>query len=192
MMHEMTNKVAPLLTWLAQSGQTEFQLRDSHVVEVGAYNGRNTWQLLAAGARITAIEPRASSFPDGLRGEDCRLLHGTLETTTVTPCDLIFHSGVLYHLSAPVAHLNLCRTLCNRLYLNTHTANSNTASRHGVRGEWHSEDTRNRRAGIESKAFWIWFDDLITLLASLYKSVTLVTDCREPNGRRVGIWCESP
>jgi hypothetical protein len=196
---EHTDKVTPLIEWLAE----RWSFDGSTVLELGAYNGRNTWQLSVAGAKVQAIEPRIENVEAW--GVQCRpfqglvraapvIWHGTLEDSPASGhSDLIFHCGVLYHLADPITHLKRLPPLSPRLYLNTHVAPVDQAGEtlHGFPGRYHAEPTRCTRAGLDPQSFWLTRQALFDALHQTgYDSVHVVTDKMERNGPRIGLWCE--
>lgn len=196
---EHTDKVKPLVAWLA--GRWSFH--GSKVLELGAYNGRNTWQLSVAGAKVDAIEPRLQNVEawctmcrplPGLVRAAPAIWHGTLEDMpAASHADLIFHVGVLYHLADPLPHLKRLPALSPRLYLNTHiTTDEDADSRlDGLDGRWYSEPQHNNRAGLDPRSFWFTRSALFDVLAAVgYASTQVVTEHVEANGPRIGLWCE--
>ena len=99
------------------------------VLELGPLEGGHTYSLLAAGARVTAIEAQTRAYLKCLiakelldmRGARFRLgdfmayLRGNPEHV-----DICFASGVLYHMREPVETLALMAEVADRLFLWTH------------------------------------------------------------------------
>lgn len=106
------------------------------VLELGPLEGGHTARLEALGARVTAVEAEAGAFLRclavknalGLRAEF--LLGdavGYLRTTT-DRSDLVFASGVLYHMEDPLALLEGIARVSDRLYLWTHVFDRTAAA----------------------------------------------------------------
>lgn len=190
------------------------QSRQLHAIELGPYNGRITARCAQRFASVLSLEPRPENVERVQNVIDelglsinTQVKQHTLESWRAseryTECPNIFeketsiviHSGVLYHLINPVEHLQTCRQVSHKLYLNTHVA-SRTPDRlkecdHLWQGEWHSEPTDTPRAGLASQSFWLTLNELCrAVILAGYGSVKLLRDRQEPNGRRVALYCE--
>ena len=100
--------------WMAQAAGG---IRGKHVLELGPLEGGHSFQLEQLGARVTAIEGNALAFQrclivKNLYDMRTKFLHGDFVKylrTADEPFDIIFASGVLYHMTAPV---QLIRHMC--------------------------------------------------------------------------------
>ncbi|MGH7134700.1 MAG: class I SAM-dependent methyltransferase, partial [Pirellulales bacterium] len=104
-----------------------FRVAGKRILEPGCLEGIMTCALCHAGADVTAFDCRAacaaktyvrcSAFGFSPRV----LIHDAREIDQVaTRYDAIFHSGVLYHLSEPAAHLRTLKKLAPFVGLHTH------------------------------------------------------------------------
>lgn len=111
---------------LSQWTEEVFPLRNADIIELGPQEGLMTARLEAFGAKsVVAIEANAESF---LR---CIMLKNILNLraqfflgdfvkylkSPSTKSDVIYASGVLYHLSDPIDFLKDCSNVADRLYL---------------------------------------------------------------------------
>jgi len=185
--------------------------RQLHAIELGPYNGRITARCAHRFASVLSLEPRPENVErvqDVIHELDLAVntsveqhtLESWLESeesiNRLRPYDkaIVISSGVLYHLPNPVHHLWLCRNIWGKLYLNTHVARvarETLESGECWEGEWHAEPIHAPRAGLESRSFWLTYEELERALhAAGYKSIRLLRDRQEPNGRRVALYCE--
>lgn len=161
------------------------ELPDWIVLEPGPYNGRHTKILAQHARQVICIEPRE---------ENCRLvrelalpnvsvIRGDVRDLGHPPCavDVVFHSGVLYHLPDPVEHIHLLARHAARLWLNTHHA--------GSRSQWHSETPHHPLAGLSQRSYWLGRAELLDTLKSAGWNVTVVDEHDEPNGPRITLCC---
>jgi len=101
--------------WMAQAAGG---ISGKHVLELGPLEGGHSFQLEQLGARVTAIEGNSLAFQRCLIVKNLydlrtKFLHGDFVEylrTTDERFDIVFASGVLYHMRAPVkVILDLCR-----------------------------------------------------------------------------------
>lgn len=81
-----------------------------YVAEYGCYEGAYTAGLSFSGYQVTAIDSRPLNIANSaarvaIYGERANFALVNLEKDPPQQADLAFHSGVLYHLTDPVAHL---------------------------------------------------------------------------------------
>jgi len=161
-----------------------------HVLEFGPYNGRNTVPLARAAKSVLAIEPRPENIAAtraacaGLTNVEVRQGDVREPDFDGWKADLVFHSGVLYHLADPVAHLQSLPKLAPRLWLDTHVSEDIGLSK--VK----RENVTERKAGLEGHSIWL---PLVVLMHHLHLvgfNAEIVSDRDERNGRRVTIWAE--
>lgn len=162
------------------------------VLEFGPYNGRNTKVIAPHCREILALEARP---------ENCQLIRelalpnveivlgdagdeDTLDGLGVF--DLIFHSGVLYHLRQPINHLQRIKNLSNRLWLNTHYSRN-------PHGELKRETIHGPRSGIEPKSLWLGREQLLQAVREAgFERIEIIAECVERNGPRIALYAESP
>lgn len=115
------------IDWLlSQAGD----VKGWNVLELGPLEGGHTFQLSAAGARVTAVEANTRAYlkclvvKELLGITDSRFLLGDfasyLETLSGDRYDLVVASGVLYHAANPLRLLELLSLTSDRLALSTH------------------------------------------------------------------------
>jgi len=177
-----------------------FDLGDKHVLEIGCLEGLHTIGLCQRARSVTAVDislryavktiVRSAFFgqhPDVFvcdveRWDDDDALRS----------DVVFHSGVLYHLADPVRHLlRLGRlTRCGML-LDTHVADPAAAvETMEVDGETYRYEPTEETPGYASEVFSrrLPLDDLVAVLERAgFERVTVVEDRDERNGPRVAL-----
>jgi SAM-dependent methyltransferase len=177
---------------------------DIRVADLGCLEGGFTAEFARAGYDATGIEARQENYgnavwlKDILGLENLHFIHGDVrEVLPGVSFDAVFCSGLLYHLDAPVAFLNLLGQVTQRmLILHTHFSmeNGHPESVHNPTGTWcepfqsqhegrtghwcHEEDDRWASFG-NTKSFWLCKDDL---LLSLHEAgFTRVSEVRGPD-----------
>jgi len=115
------------ISWLLdQTGD----LTGRRVLELGPLEAGHTYQLVEAGAEVTAIEANTRAYLKCLIAKEllamthCRFLLGDfvahLEAHQGERYDLLLASGVLYHATDPLRLLQLCAGVADRLAIWTH------------------------------------------------------------------------
>jgi len=176
-------------------------LSGKRVVEFGSLEGGHTLGLLACGAEVTAIEGRAENVEKtrvrcALYGWKVDVRRIDVERDPIPSGDLFFHSGVLYHLEDPVAHLAMIAPLAPELLLDTHHAkrvdrryvSRFEAKEYEVLG--YKEPTGAFKAGLRPLSRWLPLDTLTGLLRRFYGQVEVVRNERSRNGPRATIVCK--
>ena len=99
-------------------GQAAGGIQDKHILELGPLEGGHSFQLEQLGARVTAIEGNALAFQRCLIVKNLydlrtKFLHGDFVKylrATEERFDIVFASGVLYHMKEPVQVIRqMCR-----------------------------------------------------------------------------------
>jgi|GEM_PF-3906358 len=152
------------LHWKVSLLLSVFALRGKRVLELGPLDGVFTVSLCAAGAQVTAIDVRPSclvkTFARCLAfGFAPHLMLGDARCLPSLPgLDLLFHSGVLYHLHDPISHVFNLAKLGVPVFLDTHIAISEREriSHQGYAGHWMGEKGwANELSGAEDRSFWL-------------------------------------
>ena len=108
----------------------QFDVKGSHVLELGPLEGGHSFQLSGAGARVTAIEGNTRAYlkclvaKELLGMSDCSFLLGDfgmhLDENPDERFDMAVASGVLYHSTDPLRLLGQLSRASDRLALWTH------------------------------------------------------------------------
>ena len=183
-----------------------FGLRDSHVLEIGCFEGIHTIALCDRAARVTAIDGRIENVVKTIVRCSMFGRHPTVVTcdlerpdaaTDWLQADLCHHVGVLYHLTDPVRHLRQLGTWIDRgLMLDTHYSEpESTDDAYDVDGERFAfkrfGEGTDPFSGMESHAKWITLDDIERVLNSAgFDTVEIVERRQERNGPRVLLFAE--
>lgn len=183
----------------------EFRLSDKHVLEVGCFEGIHTIALCRVAQRVTALDARIENVVKtivrcalyGCRPEVLLCdLENPSQPTLRDSCDILFHVGVLYHLSDPVRHILALGQLARRgVFLDTHFAEVGRAdAAYEVGGRiyrYRPKAEGGRRdpfSGMGAQSKWLLADDISQLLIRAgFPSVRLVETRMERNGPR-GQW----
>lgn len=182
------NKAEQLLQYVDITGM--------RILEVGPYNGRNTPVLAATADRVVCIEAReencalvrALDLPNvEIHRGDCRNIPKELGHF-----DLIFHSGVLYHLYDPVQHLQHIVSRSPKLWLNTHYADR-AFTRFNPIGNYAAyqkgENVEQPLAGIYILSRWLTKLSLLRVLSDVgYTDTRIIHDTMERHGPRIVIY----
>lgn len=104
-------------------------IRGSTILELGPFEGYNTWAFERLGARsVTAIEASNINFLKCLivkemTGMKARLLHGDFVPfmeQTADRFDIVWASGVLYHQAEPLRLIASLARVTDRIFVHTH------------------------------------------------------------------------
>jgi hypothetical protein len=133
------------------------------VLEPGCLDGHLTVGLCAAGADVTACDIRPmcliKTFARCLAfGFQPRLLlHDARRLSELGTFDVIFHSGLLYHLDNPIDHFREIASIAPVILLDTHTAKPGEPldTLAGYQGMWYREfGWQDEQSGLEAKSLW--------------------------------------
>jgi 2-polyprenyl-3-methyl-5-hydroxy-6-metoxy-1,4-benzoquinol methylase len=185
----------------------EIDLSDKRVVEVGCFEGVHTSALCARAKKVTALDSRVEnvvktmvrcSFYD----QHPRVAVFDLETLKDSPpewlhCDVLFHVGVLYHLTDPVTHLEtLLKGVSHSILLDTHVARDEQLDSEyqalGRTWKYFRYGERKRYgamfAGMRDHAKWLHEKDLHQVLKLCgFETIKTLEVRDERNGLRVCI-----
>ena len=174
--------------------QSRMSIAGLRVLEPGCLEGQVTMGLCAAGADVTAFDARPmcllKSFARCLAfGYHPRLLlHDARRMRELGTFDLLFHSGVFYHLDDPVTHLHDLRDVAPLIALDTHTARPGEAIEqlHGYEGHWYREcGWGDEQSGLEERSFWLTKAALLRLFSDRgFTCERLLDDDHAANGPR--------
>jgi len=173
-------------------------LKGKKVVEFGSLEGAHTVGLLACGADVIALEGRDSNIAKTkercrLYGFEPKIQKCDVEKDEIPSADLFFHSGVLYHLQDPIAHLLRVMPLASEIVLDTHHTNNPTSAYVcATNGRsypcWiYTEDVRGYKAGLRNFSRWVTLSALVETLKEAFSDVKVARDEIERNGPRATI-----
>ena len=185
-----------------------FGLAGKHVLEVGCFEGIHTIPLAQRAQGVTAIDARIENVVKTIVrcaffGQSPRVAVLDLENPAgqeeLLEADLCHHVGVLYHLSDPVAHLQLLgRTISTGLMLDTQYAlpadatDSYESGGRTYRFRPYRELGRGDVfSGMEPLSRWLTLEDMEGVLReSGFGTVEIVERRDERNGPRVWLFAE--
>lgn len=177
---------------------------NKRILEVGCCEGIHTVQLSALCGQVVALEVRprniccalARLFVHGVRNVELMLKDVRELDDAFGRFDIVFHVGVLYHLSNPVEHIFRIRDLADDMILDTHFCDDTTSFErsdityqgklyrsHVYRGE---KGWRDAFSGLEPSSRWLHRDSLLELLDDAgFDSVEVIRQRIERNGPRI-------
>ena len=181
------------------------KLRGKRILELGPYEAYNTYQFEKAGAvHVTAIESSIENFLKCLVIKNifdlnAKFLHGDFEIYEPDVLfDIVWASGVLYHLVKPVEFLERIAPWSNNVFLwtqyfdasilgpshggsgNFNAANDKVVTFRGrdIRLHWRSymenADATNFSGGSEQYSYWLELDDIMLIFREMgFASITM-------------------
>jgi tRNA (mo5U34)-methyltransferase len=171
-------------------------LNGKKVLEVGCFEGAHTASFLNYTDDVTAIDIRPQNVINTLMrlsvlGHKANVLVANVEDLdgSVEKFDVLFHCGVLYHLTNPVKHFKKLSGLSDYILLDTHIAHPSEKPEEidgyeGVRrveGGW-----SDPFSGKDSYAVWLTEESLKNLIKESGYSVFEEWETRtERNGLRI-------
>ena len=203
---------APLFTldhrpWQAAQafGGGTGRLDSFKVLELGPLEGGHTWKLESFGAEVTAIEGNAEAYLKCLivkevLGMRAKFLLGDFVRylrETDAAWDLIFASGVLYHMVRPLELIELICRSSSRAFLWTHFYDADRCSGfvseavtyagvsapHFAKG--YGDQTHGKFwGGLADRACWLTRDDILAAFRAFghTKVEVLETNLEHPHG----------
>lgn len=163
-----------------------------HMLELGCLEGGQTVELAQRGYKITAVEGR----PENARRARwiCRLIRANalildadLETVPLREFggfDVVFCSGLLYHLPRPREMVEQLPAVAPNLFLSTHYTENEETIANGIAGRWYYEaGGDDPLSGLSQRSFWPTRAALLDLLrANGYSQIEITRDWAHPNG----------
>lgn len=177
-------------------------IKGMKILEVGTLDGFHALELTKLGAFVTVTDVRPSNlqramyrfFAHNMSIHCCLLEAEDMGTRIpIDNFDMIFHSGVFYHLSDPIQHLHDIAPLSKYILLETHIANYDkyeaVIDKHGYNGTIYPEGNWEdlRAAKDKNSSFWLAKDELKRLIedCGLRIQYTIYEDQANPHGTRV-------
>lgn len=175
-----------------------YPLEGKRVLEPGCFDGFLTVALAQAGANVVAFDVRPlnviRAITRGLvRGVHVDVRVGDVHTMTddyrCEEFDLLFHSGLFYHLADPVSHMRTIASKFHRIALDTHTARpgETIVKLNGYAGHWYQEFGWNDPlSGTGDRSFWLTEESLESLIHDCGLTITerLIRNPESKNGPR--------
>lgn len=177
-------------------------LRHLRIIEVGCFEGIHTAGLLQFCDDVTAIDIRPinvvkTSVRVSLSGLRARIAVQDVEQLDASfgRFDLMFHCGVLYHLSNPAEQILAMGSLVDHVFLDTHIARDEPVIVERIvgsisyRGAFHNEGGwADPFSGRGQTAFWLTLDSLQALLRAAGFVTQDMWELREErNGPRISL-----
>ncbi len=141
------------------------------VLELGSLEGAHSFSLARHVGHVTAIEGRAANI------EKARVVQRLLDVGNVTfreldletaelehlgRFDAVFCVGLLYHLRRPWQLLDRLPALTDRVFLQTHYAESGDETLDGLPGRTYAEyGSRDPLSGLSQTSFWLTLPALV-------------------------------
>jgi hypothetical protein len=180
-----------------------FELSGMRVLELGSHEGNHTVQLAELAREVVAVEVRPKNIVGALVRlfvhdvANVRLVLGDVRDLDASfgRFDLLFHVGVLYHLSDPVDHLFAIAATADALLLDTHYETRETERpradlRQTARayegyvvgeGGW-----PNSFSGVDETSCWLERASLLRLVGDVgFGEIEVIDDRVERNGHRI-------
>jgi hypothetical protein len=169
-------------------------LRDLRVLELGPRDGHQSVMLEKLGAvEVVALEGRPENLEHCLRTKERyaldrttfhladveALAEGRLAPPFEGTFDLVYCTGLLYHLQKPAHVLEWCSRQAPALFLQTHYVEEAAADRyrrpgfhettyrhggHEYRAKAFEEEAGNPRAGLRATSIWLYERDLLAAI----------------------------
>ncbi|MGH7139459.1 MAG: class I SAM-dependent methyltransferase [Pirellulales bacterium] len=176
-----------------------FPVAGKRILEPGCLEGVMTCALCHAGAVVTAFDCRAAcaaktytrcaafGFSPRVLIHDAREMDRVAARCPEKQYDAIFHSGVLYHLPEPAAHLRALRKLAPFVGLHTHTCDSAATEHEGYDGRWRDENGwSDHFSGAQERSFHPTREALQRMIADAGWTCETVWERPAPSESRVG------
>jgi SAM-dependent methyltransferase len=163
------------------------------VLELGCLEGGQTIELARRGFQVVGVEAREENVRRArwicrLFKTGASVVCADLEKiplATFGRFDLIFCSGLLYHLPSPWKLMEQFPAVAPALFLSTHYAEEREVTVNGLTGRWYKELGRSDPlSGLSPRSFWPTRDALLTLLeANGYHDLEIVRDWAHSRAR---------
>ena len=156
----------------------ELDLSNKSILEIGCFEGIHTLGLRMFSDSVTAVDVRPVNVVKTLarlayHGSNASVYQMDVENSpkNFKNYDVIFHCGVLYHLSDPAEHILSLKGKCTHLFLDTHvTRKDMSIENREVAGLQYSGAFQKEGgwsdpfSGKDTSAFWLTFKSLEEIL----------------------------
>ena len=158
-------------------------LEGIRILELGCLEGAHSLMLQTLGAKeIVAIEGRKENFLKSLivknafNLDKCKFLYGDVSKTLGSffgHFDLCLALGIFYHLKDPISIIYRIGEITDRLFAWTHFSTRDYPQGNLIkikyngkvyRGKYVSENAEDYLSGLHKDSFWIFEDDLLSLI----------------------------
>jgi len=181
-------------------------LKNKTILELGSCEGVMTVQLASLCRKVVAIEVRPRNiaaalirgFLHGVTNCELRMADVRYIDGRIGKFDILFHSGLLYHLDNPIDHLFKVRDVSDFLFLDTH---------YGVDDQPHLEPTTlafagevydayfykeygwaDKFSGVEEHSIWLSRESLLRALNNVgFRQIKIVSEFQTARGPRIHI-----
>jgi hypothetical protein len=175
------------------------RLEGLRVLELGPLEGAHSYQLHSLGAKVTAVEANAEAYLkclilkeianlDGVRflfGDCVEFLESTKERW-----DIVFCSGILYHMNDPVKLIKLCAEAADKCFIWTHYFDKDLVKaqrtphrveRFGFSTTYYESTYADRAKGTfwggnDAAACWMTREDIIAAFEHFGMKSTVIKD----------------
>lgn len=182
------------------------RLDDLRVLELGPLEGAHSYQLHSLGAKVTAVEANAEAYLKCLVLKEIADLRGVrflfgdcvgfLEESN-EHWDVVFCSGILYHMNDPVNLIRLCTEAADRCFIWTHyfdpdlvkaQRTPHRVERFGLSTTYYEATYADRSQGTfwggkDAAACWMTREDILAAFKHFGFSVNVIKeDTTQPAG----------
>lgn len=162
-------------------------LKDLAVLELGCGDGVFTQQLAKVAKYVHASDARSEQVNKAVNRCNgiTNILFSQLDVEEkplpALSFDVVFHVGLLYHLSSPLIHLdNACGAARKAIFLDTHYTSNPVSTRREEHPEW-------PREGVCKVSVWYPLAAICGMLQTHFGDISLLYDRLERNGPRATI-----
>ncbi|MDX6467711.1 MAG: hypothetical protein QOI27_2751 [Gaiellaceae bacterium] len=171
------------------------------VLELGSLEGAHSFSLARRVSQVTAVEGRAANVAKArlvqrlLGVENVTFVEADLERADLDlggPFDALFCAGLLYHLRRPWLLLDRFPAWSDRVFLQTHFADTADEELEGLPGRTYGEyGARDPLSGLSQTSFWLTLPALAGRLEENgYRVRELARDMTHPHGPIVTLVAE--
>lgn len=177
-------------------------LEGLRILELGCLEGAHSLMLQSLGAKeVIAIEARKENFlkclviKNAFNLDRCKFLNGDINKIlnhSLGYFDLCLALGIFYHLKDPIPIIYRLGEIANKLFVWTHFSTRGYPEGNLIeirynkkiyRGKFVTEDMKDYLSGIQEKSFWIFEDDLLTLIYGAgFKEIKVIQKEKHEHG----------
>jgi tRNA (mo5U34)-methyltransferase len=180
-----------------------FAMANARILELGCHEGSHTVQLAEIAREVIGVEVRPRNVVCALvrlfvhDARNARVVLGDVRALggDLGRFDILFHVGVLYHLSNPAEHLADVADMADVILLDTHYETFETSreradlahdGRFYAAFVFHESGWTDPFSGVEPTSRWLERDALLSLVRDVgFGRIELLSDRIERNGHRI-------